>query len=58
MDKIILELSSKDVMKVEAIIMDNDSEEALRFLEEVIRPKLRAKTSTSLDMGRSTGIIT
>jgi hypothetical protein len=36
--------------------MDKDKEEALRFLLEVIKPKLRAKGSSALDLKKGTGI--
>ena len=58
MAKIVLDFSDKDIMRIEAILMDNDAEEALRFLKEAIKPKIRAKGSTNLDAGKSTGIPT
>jgi hypothetical protein len=58
MDAVILELSKQESMRVEAILMDDDAEESLTFIKEVIRPKLRAKGSTSLDAQKSTGIMT
>jgi hypothetical protein len=36
--------------------LDKDKEEALRFLLGVIKPKLRAKGSQSLDLKKGTGI--
>jgi hypothetical protein len=38
--------------------MDGDADEALRFIKEVIKPKLRAKGSSALDSGKSTGVMT
>ena len=58
MSNIVLEFSHEEIMRVEAILMDNDAEEALRFLKEVIKPKIRSKRSNELDMGKSTGIMT
>ena len=58
MSNIVLEFSHEEIMRVEAILMDNDAEEALRFLKEVIKPKIRSKRSDELDMGKSTGIMT
>jgi len=54
MAKIILEFSDEDLTRVEAILMDDDAQEALRFLREVIRVKIRSKGSRDLDSGKST----
>jgi hypothetical protein len=43
-------------MRLEAIFMDKDKEEALRFSLEVLRPKIRAKGSRALDTKKGTGI--
>jgi len=58
MANVVLEFSHEEIMRVEAILMDNDAEEALRFLKEVIEPKIRSKRSNELDTGKSTGIMT
>jgi len=58
MDSVILELFKQESMRVEAIPMDNDAEEALTFIKEVIRPKIRAKGTTALDSHKSTGVMT
>lgn len=58
MAKIVLDFSDEDLMRIEAILMDNDAQEALRFLKEVIRPKIRAKGSKELDSRKSTGVPT
>ena len=59
MDKVVLEFSNQDRMRIEAILMDNDAQEALRFLKEVIKPKIRAKGSKELDTtGKPTGVMT
>jgi hypothetical protein len=55
---LILEFSHEEAMRIEAVLMDNDAEEALRFFREVIKPKVRSKRSNELDMGKSTGIMT
>ena len=44
-------------MRIEAILMDNDAQVALRFLREVLRVKIRAKGSRDLDAGKSTGLL-
>jgi len=54
----ILEFSSQEVMKIEAILMDSDADDALKFFKEVIKPKLRSKRSNELDMNKSTGVMT
>jgi len=58
MANVLLEFSHEETMRIEAILMDNDAEHALRFLKEVIKPKIRSKRSNELDMGKSTGIMT
>lgn len=58
MPKVVLEFSDEERMRIEAIFMDNDAEEALRFLKEVIKPKIRAKGSKELDTGKPTGVMT
>ena len=58
MDKVVLEFSDEDRMRIEAILMDNDAQEALLFLKEVIKPKIRAKGSKELDTGKPTGVMT
>jgi hypothetical protein len=56
MGKVVIELSETETMRVESILLDADREDALRFVREVIRPKLRAKGSTALDSSKPTGI--
>ena len=58
MANLVLEFLPEETMKIEAILMDNDAEDALRFLKEVIKPKIRSKRSNELDMGKPTGIMT
>lgn len=58
MAKIVLEFSDEDQMRIEAILMDHDAQEALRFLREVLKVKIRAKGSRDLDAGKSTGMPT
>jgi len=58
MANLVLEFSQEEAMKIEAILMDHDDEEAFRFLKEVVKPKIRSKRSNELDMGKSTGIMT
>ena len=58
MGKVVLEISHEEIMKMEAILMDNDAEEALRFFKEVLKPKIRARRLNELDMGKSMSIMT
>ena len=55
---VVLELSQQEVQRLEAILMDDDQEDALAFIREVLKTKLRAKTNPGLDSGLGTGIIT
>jgi len=41
---------------MKTIFSDQDKEETLRFLLEVIKPKLRARGSQFLDLEKETGI--
>ena len=58
MGNIIIDLSEKEVMRLEAILLDADQADALNFLKEVIKPKLRARQVAALDRSKSTGIMT
>ena len=51
-----LSFTEEEVMRLKGIFMDKDKEEALRFLLEVIKPKIRAKGSRTLDSKKGTGI--
>jgi hypothetical protein len=51
-----ISLNEEELMRLEAIFMDRDKEEALRFLLEVVRPKIRAKGNRSLDLKKGTGM--
>ena len=57
MAKIVIEFSDEDQMRMEAILMDNDAQEALRFLREIIKVKISAKRSRCLDAGKSSGLL-
>jgi len=56
MEMTALGFTEEEMMRLEAILMDKDKEEALRFLLEVIKPKVRAKGSRVLDSKKGTGI--
>ncbi len=56
MERATLSFDGEELMRLEAIFMDKDTEEALRFLLEVIKPKLRAKGSSALDWKKGTGM--
>lgn len=58
MGKTVIELDEQEVMRIEAILMDEEEADALLFLKEVVKPKLRAKGSGKLDGSKSTGIMT
>jgi len=51
-----LSFTEEEVMRLEAIFMDKDKEEALQFLLDVIKPKIRAKGNRALDSKKGTGI--
>jgi hypothetical protein len=56
MEMTTLSFNEEELMRLEAIFMDKDKEQALRFLLEVIKPKLRSKGSPALDLKKGTGI--
>ena len=51
-----LSFTEEELMRLEAIFMDKNKEEALQSLLEVIKPKIRAKGSRVLDSKKGTGI--
>ncbi len=51
-----LTLSDEEALRLEAIITDRDQEEALRFVLEVLRPKLQAKGKGTMDRQKGMGI--
>ena len=56
MGKVMLSLNDKEKMDLEAIIVDRDRDEALRFILKVLEPKLRAKGKGAPDTKRGMGI--
>ena len=52
----ILSLDDKETMDLEAIIVDRDRDEALRFILKVLEPKLRAKGKGAPDTKKRMGI--
>jgi hypothetical protein len=56
METTAINLNEEELMRLEGIFMDKNKEEALRFLLEVIKPKLRAKGNRSLDLKKGTGM--
>jgi hypothetical protein len=58
MGNAVIELTDLELMRIEAILMDEDQNDAFLFLKEVIKPKLRARGSSALDSRKSTGIMT
>ena len=56
MERMTLSFNEEELMRLEAIFMDRDREEALPFLLEVIKPKVRAKGCSALDLKKGTGI--
>jgi hypothetical protein len=50
-----ISFTEEELMRLESIFMDRDPEQALQFLLQVIKPKIRAKGSRSLDWKKGTG---
>ena len=58
MGKVVIEFSDEEEMRIEGLLMDDDAPEALLFIKEVLKHKLRAKGSRALDTDKSTGVMT
>ena len=56
MKSVTITLEPKEVLRLEAILMDKDKEEALDFLKTVIRAKIQAQGNRGLDSQKGTGI--
>jgi hypothetical protein len=50
-----ISFTAEELMRLESIFMDKDKDEALRFLLEVIKPRIRSKGSNTLDWKKGTG---
>ncbi len=55
MEVMTLKFTEEELMRLESIFMDKDKEEALKFLLEVVKPKIRATGSRALDWKKGTG---
>lgn|GEM_PF-1972521 len=55
-DKVVIEFSQPEIQAAEAALMDSDAQEALRWLKEVLKPKLRAKGSSALSADKPVSI--
>jgi len=51
-----LSFNEEELMPLQAIFMHKDKEEALRFLLEVIEPKLRLKRSVPFALNKGIGL--
>ncbi len=56
MKAVTITLQPDEVLRLEAIVMDKDREEALNFLIDVLKPKIRALGNRSLDSQKGTGV--
>ncbi len=56
MKTVAINLDPKEIMQLEAIILDKNKEEALKFLKTVLRPKIRAQGNRDLDGQKGTGV--
>ncbi|MBW2059008.1 MAG: hypothetical protein JRH07_17685 [Deltaproteobacteria bacterium] len=56
MKVITLTLDEKDLMEMEAILMDGDRERAFHFVKDVIKMKVRGAGSANLDVRKGMGI--
>jgi hypothetical protein len=51
-----LSLSAEEALRLEEIILDRDKDEALKFILEVLQPKLQAKERRAMDRKRGMGL--
>jgi len=56
MKAVTITLAPQEILRLEAIIMDKDKEEALDFLKTVIRTKIRSQGNRGLDGQKGTGV--
>ena len=55
--ELVLTLSAEEALRLEEIITDRDAEEALRFILEVLKPKLQAKGKRTIDQKKGMGMV-
>ncbi len=51
-----LSLSAEEALRLEEIIIDRDRDEALKFILEVLQPKLQAREKRAMDRKRGMGL--
>jgi hypothetical protein len=56
MKSVAISLDEREMMRLEAILMDRDEKEALLFLKEVVIAKVREQGSSALDPKKGTGL--
>jgi hypothetical protein len=56
MKAVTITLDPQEILRIEAIIMDKNKEEAFDFLKSVIRTKIRAHGNRELDSQKGTGV--
>ncbi|MGQ9478110.1 MAG: hypothetical protein ACUVRH_06460 [Candidatus Bipolaricaulia bacterium] len=56
MGQTVLSLSDEEVQRLEEIITDRDRDEALKFILEVLKPKLQAKGKGTIDGRKGMGM--
>ncbi|HVO84688.1 MAG TPA: hypothetical protein VMU60_09705 [Syntrophobacteria bacterium] len=56
MKSVAITLGERELMRLEAILMDRDERDALLFLKEVVMAKVREKGSSALDPKKGTGL--
>lgn len=56
MGKAVLSLSDEETLRLEEIITDRDRDEALKFILEVLKPKLQAQGKGTVDRRKGMGI--
>ena len=56
MKSVAITLDERELMRLEAILMDRDDRDAFLFLKEVVMAKVREKGSSALDPKKGTGL--
>jgi hypothetical protein len=57
MGSAVISLSDEETLRLEEIITDRDRDEALKFILEVLKPKLQAKGKGAIDQKKGMGML-
>ena len=55
--EVTLNLTAEEALRLEEVITDRDAQEALKFVLEVLKPKLQAKEKRTIDQKKGMGMV-